>query len=217
MEKDVTQQENRYLPVPMETFNCFEVWWPVEGYEGLYEVSSLGRVRSLDYNRTGVTIVLKQTKDKQGYFSINLRKNGKTKSCLVSRLVCNAFHGLPNGYEADHLNWVRDDNRFDNLHPLSKEENIKRVSDKGREARSKAASRTIKMVNDKYRKRLDEQRRKGILQYDLQGNLIREWPSMKEASETLGIHNGHICSCCRGKRNKAGGYIWKYKNNNGED
>lgn len=69
----------KYVPMPFNYNYVTEVWLPVKDYEGLYEVSSWGRVRSLDYNRTGLTVVLKQTKDKQGYFSINLRKNGKTK------------------------------------------------------------------------------------------------------------------------------------------
>ena len=53
---------------------------------------------------------------------------------------------------------------------------------------------------------------KEIIQYDLQGNLIKRWESIKEAGQTLNIHRGNISWCCKEKNKTAGGYIWKYAN-----
>ena len=61
-----------------------EVWKDIRGYEGLYQVSNLGRVKSLNYKRTGKERILKITKDRNGYYLVNLRKNNKTKMFKVN-------------------------------------------------------------------------------------------------------------------------------------
>lgn len=64
-----------------------QIWKDIEGYKGLYQVSNTGRVRSLNYLHTGKTKVMKQGKDKLGYKSVFLCKDGKNKGYLVHRLV----------------------------------------------------------------------------------------------------------------------------------
>lgn len=96
--------------------NRKEIWRPVVGYEGLYDVSNLGNVRSLNYGKTGKVKLKKLSYDKDGYLRVNLYKNGKQKNCSVHRLVWEAFVGpIPDGYELDHINTVRDDARLENL------------------------------------------------------------------------------------------------------
>lgn len=103
----------KYLPVPMETVNCFEVWWPVKEYEGIYEVSNIGRVKSLKY---GKEKILKLRKKDKGYRQVQLCKYGRIEQPLVHRLVTQAFLGeCHDGYEVDHQNTVRSDNRLLNL------------------------------------------------------------------------------------------------------
>lgn len=75
-----------------------EQWRPIKGYEGLYEVSSLGRVKSLNYNHTGAEKIMKPGKDKHGYLLVQLCKDGKIKGLLVHRLVAAAFIPNPNNY-----------------------------------------------------------------------------------------------------------------------
>lgn len=75
-----------------------QIWKDIEGYEGKYQVSNTGRVRSLNYNRTGKIKVRKQGKDKLGYKSVFLCKDGKNKGYLVHRLVAQAFIPNPNNY-----------------------------------------------------------------------------------------------------------------------
>ena len=91
-----------------------EQWRDVAGYDGMYQVSDLGRVRS---RKSGEWKVMKGGKNSRGYLNVILRKNRKIKSITVHRLVANAF--IPNNYETkneiNHKNEIKTDNRVDNL------------------------------------------------------------------------------------------------------
>lgn len=93
-----------------------ENWLKIKGYDG-YEVSDLGRVRSLNYlGNTGKVKVLKLVDTRNGYLVVNLCKNGKPKKFLVHRLVVEAFIGpIPRGMVVNHLNEIKTDNRLVNL------------------------------------------------------------------------------------------------------
>ena len=95
-----------------------EEWRPIEGYEGLYEVSSYGRVRSLDrfYYRLHKGKVLSPTKDRYGYLTVTLNYNGKSKTIKIHRLVAQAFLPNPDNLpQVNHKNEVKSDNCVDNL------------------------------------------------------------------------------------------------------
>jgi hypothetical protein len=102
-----------------------EEWRPVVGYEGYYEVSSLGRVRSIprDVNHPLGTTARKSGKILavrhiwSGYMKVGLSKEGRPTTRSVHRIVCESFHGLKpsNQHHAAHLNGVRDDNRAENV------------------------------------------------------------------------------------------------------
>lgn len=110
-----------------------EVWVPVNGYEGLYEVSSIGRVRSLDRITEKVGLrkgrILTPRKVSAGYQQVTLCNDDGKKQLLVHRIVCRAFNGEPpdGKYQVDHLNKVRDDNRASNLEWVSASENMSRI------------------------------------------------------------------------------------------
>lgn len=91
-----------------------EIWKDIEGYEGLYEVSNLGKVRSY---HTGKVKELKQVKDKGGYLLVNLHKDGKIKRYLVHRLVAKAFLGDWSMWfpQINHKNEIKTDNSVENL------------------------------------------------------------------------------------------------------
>lgn len=176
-----------------------ENWRDIEGYEGLYQVSNLGRVKSLERDvnsrsgkRKEKEKILKQNNNR--YMYVGLSKNCKTKCFTVHRLVAKAFLPNPeNKPQIDHINTDKSDNRVENLRWVTPKENMKNPIT------------YIYRCDNNYKS-------KPILQFTLDGVVIKQWQSMSEASRTLKISQGNIYMCCNGKRNKAGNYIWSYAN-----
>ena len=101
-----------------------EIWKPIKEFEGYYEVSNMGRVRSLNYKRTGKEKILKNIEDYKGYLEVVLTKNGKRKQFKVHRLVAEAFIPNPENKPCiDHINTVKSDNRVENLRWVTYKEN----------------------------------------------------------------------------------------------
>ena len=174
-----------------------EIWKPKKDYEGLYEVSNFGRVKSLGNGNSNNSKerVLKPVKVKGGYLQVHLSKNGKRKMFLVHRLVAEAF--IPNTDNLPFINHKDEDktnNSVENLEWCTREYNNNYGT------RTLRANKTL--TNGKLSKK--------VLQFTKFGEFIREWPSTKECWRN-GFNQGNIVSCCRGKRNFHKGYIWKYK------
>ena len=165
-----------------------EVWKDIPGYEGLYQVSNMGRVMSLNYNKTGKARIMKLNRQKNGYQCIYF----KGKSHTVHKLVWITFNGpVPSGLEINHIEEDKSDNSLENLNLLTHKDNCNWG--------------TIK-------ERLAVKKSKPILQYSKNGELIAEYPSIKEASYALGYKtSSNILSCLKGRRKTSCGYIWKYK------
>lgn len=108
-----------------------EIWKPVKDYEGLYEVSNLGRVKSLkrlvnhkDSTRLINERILKPWDNSHGYFQVKLLKHGKSNMFRVHRLVAEAFlEKLYYQNQVNHKNYLRNDNRVENLEWVSNLEN----------------------------------------------------------------------------------------------
>ena len=171
-----------------------EVWKDITGYEGLYQVSSLGRVKSLERfkldGRRCAERIMKPSADLGGYLSCELCNDGRGKRFLIHRLVAEAFLQNPdNKREVNHINGIKSDNSIENLEWSTSSEN------------------TIHA----YRHGLEVKPTRAVLQFDLQGNFIREWASAQEAAPSTGTYKSNICHCCKGRLKHAGGYIWKYK------
>jgi hypothetical protein len=117
-----------------------EVWKDVIGYEGAYQVSNYGNVKSIDrfvpskYGKTRRVkgVKLKQRSDKDGYLYVNLKKNQKGRSSRVHRLVCEAFHdNHDNKPQVNHINGVKNDNNSENLEWVTMSENRQHAYDIG--------------------------------------------------------------------------------------
>lgn len=102
-----------------------EEWRDIQGYEGLYQVSSCGRVKTLNYKRTGQERIMKQVTNSGGYKFVNLYKNGEKKYYQVHRLVATAFIDNPNNYPCvNHKDECKYNNFVENLEFCTHEYNV---------------------------------------------------------------------------------------------
>ncbi len=180
-----------------------EYWRPIPGYEGLYEVSSLGRVKSLprfmDNRHGGKSLlkgrIMKLTPDTCGYLRVRLCKNCIQKSFKVHRLVALAFIPNPlNLPQINHRNELKDDNRVENLEWCDASYNNSYGTLPKRQSDSQ--------INDILKS-------KSVYQYTLEGVLVHVWPSVNE-TRRYGFSLGHVAACCRGERKTHKGFLWFY-------
>lgn len=104
------------------------MWLSVIGYEGLYEVSNLGRVRSLRFKgkKRKEPLIMSGIETKDGYLMVHLSKDEKSKMIRIHRLVCESFilgRKMIKGEVCDHINTIRHDNRLENLRVCTCKEN----------------------------------------------------------------------------------------------
>ena len=182
-----------------------EIWKPVAGYEGLYEVSSCGNVRSLFRYRK----VLKPSRHLNGYLSVELFKDKTSKRMLVHRLVANAF--IPNESElpfVNHKDEAKDNNAVDNLEWC----NAKYNSNYGTLQKRRIDNTDYtKEIYKEIARRNGTKQSKPVVQFGKDGTLIKRFASGKEAARQTGFDHSHILECCAGKRYKTvGGYVWRF-------
>ena len=185
-----------------------ENWKDIENYEGLYQVSNLGRVRSLKrdvYYQNGTVHHLKEkilvpVLDKYGYPSVYLYKNGKVKFMLVHRLVALAFIPNPeNKPQINHRDEVKTNNVVENLEWCTSFYN------------NHYGTRTARAVqNHKYPKLGNHPRAKAIFCEELN----KEFDCITSAGKELGIGRTSISQACTGKQKTAGGFHWRYADEN---
>jgi len=189
--------------------NTEEVWKDIKGYEGLYQVSNRGRVKSLErYIKRGIhgiqyspERIRKQSQTHDGYQIIILSKNKIKTTNRVNRIVADAFIPNPNNKpQVNHINNVRDDNRVENLEWVTASEN------------QKYSYITNNRVNSNLNRfGIDNPLSKCILQYSADNKFIKKFYGIRDAERKTGINSGCITKCCKNKRKIAGGFIWKYE------
>jgi hypothetical protein len=181
----------------------YEIWRDIPNYEGLYQASNLGRIRSLPreweqkhysginshYNKESQIMKLCEY-NKNGYLYISLTKNKKAKKHLVHRLIAETFLIRRNNENyINHLDCDKKNNKLDNLEWCTQSHNIQYAYDNNT--------------------KIPPHMRK-IKRFDLKNNYIDEFISLQEAERKTKIKASNISKCCRGQRNQAGGYKWQY-------
>ena len=176
-----------------------EVWKAIEGYEGKYEVSNLGRVRSLprpktsrnasgEFTFTTKPKILRTFTQRGGYQRVSFGKGKDKRAFMVHRLVAMAFvHGYREGLFINHKDENPRNNRADNLEWVTTSE------------------------NNIYGNHVTNCRRhRAVEQLTLDGQFIQRFDGIKEAAEATGCRASSIQSCCKGRFKSSCGYHWRY-------
>lgn len=185
-----------------------EEWRDIKGYEGLYQVSSIGRVKHLAIVKTKGTgnyarneRLCKIRTMKNGYLIVDLYKNNHRKTLLVHRIVAMAFIHNPNNYPCvNHIDSNRGNCNAENLewctvsynHKYSYDTNNRRDKMNWRHGRENHNARAVLMLD----KTTNE--------------VIRRFDCIMDAERELHILNNSICSCLKGRYKTAGGFRWVY-------
>ena len=165
-----------------------EIFKDIKHYEGLYQVSNLGRVYSIRNNK-----ILKPKLNKCGYLSVNLKYKGSHVTKSIHRLVAQTFIENPYNFpQVNHKDEDKTNNCVDNLEWCTAKYNINYGT---------------------CRERTAQHFRKPVLMFDLNNNFIKEFNSVAEASSYVNGNSGNIIGCCLMYEhyNSAYGYKWKYK------
>lgn len=195
-----------------------EIWKPVKGYEGYYEISNFGRLKSLERKvRQGnhLRFVPEKIKKPQtsgdGYPAYTLCKDCKSHMIKIHLLIARAF--IPNpenkGY-IDHINTDKKDFSIGNLRWVTAKENANNpltLQHCRENTYIKEVSRRANIT--KIEKGCKNAPRK-VYQFSKDGVFIKEWFCPREVQKELGIFSSVIHKCCKGKQYSAGGYLWSY-------
>ena len=173
-----------------------EIWRPVKGYEGLYEVSNEGRVKSLKTYRSAKKggILNGKSVSKRYYPQVALYRDLKRKQYSIHFLVVQAFPEvcgeLFEGCHINHRNEVKTDNRAENLEVCTAKYNAN--------------------YGTRNKKISEKRKSKPIIQLSLDGEFIRRWESAMDVEREKGYSHSNIAAACLGKHKVICGYKWEY-------
>ena len=182
-----------------------EIWKDVKGFEGIYQISNLGRLKSFKKHKSGY--ILSNKNQKGDYLSVILKGNNKVRHTRIHILVVESFIGdIPKGYQVHHIDGNKQNNCVDNLEIVStRTHHILSVLD------------NPKLINGmiNYNKKI---RPKKIYQYSLDGDFIKEYPNAIEASNETGVCSRNILQVANKDeykpglvRKQAGGFVWSFE------
>lgn len=201
-----------------------EEWRDIVGYEGKYQVSSLGRVKSLERithnNKSSNTSwktrrvkerILRHGDNPNGYEFVQLSKDGRLHIFYIHRLVANAFIPNPENLPIiNHKDQTPKNNKASNLEWCTQKYNVN-YADAIDKIRAFLLSDKNPCRGVPRSESFKQKVRKPVIQMDSQGNTIREWDSARSAAIELGLYFSSITATCKNKMKHHGGYKWKYK------
>lgn len=189
-----------------------EIWKDIKGYEGKYQISNMGRVKSLNYNKTGKAQLLKPISNSKGYLYVCLWHNNTYIREYIHRLVALSFIPNPNNLPCvDHINTQRNLNTVTNLRWVSVKDNLNNPLTRRKNSDTKKQI-YLGSLNPNFGNRgIKNKLSIPIKQLDLYGNVIREWSCAKDAEREMGFDASTITKCCKGKKQTHKGYRWEYK------
>lgn len=176
-----------------------EVWKDIEGYEGMYQVSNLGRVKSLGNRSNHKDEILLKQANVMGYKVATLTKDSKGKMYKVHRLVATAFisnDDLENKIEVNHIDGDKFNNKASNLEWCTKSENAIHAFKLGLRDSKKGIENILSIK---------------IIQIDpLDNSVIAEYGSLREMERETGFNRGNVSRACKDETSSAYGWKWKY-------
>lgn len=163
-----------------------EIWKDIKGYEDIYQISNLGRVKSVETDR-----ILKGCKTSNGYLIVSLYKNSVMSTKKIHRLVADAFIQNPeNKPQVNHIDENKTHNMVSNLEWMTAKEN----SNHG--TRTDRLAKTLSIP---------------IIATNIKTGESTEFYGSSECARQLGIHVSCVTGVLKGRRNQTGGYTFKYK------
>lgn len=187
LENEINQKEKRFwdlIDLQIRKLEKAEFWRDIKNYEGLYEVSDKGKIKSLKRGKEKILKTWKSGGDNKEdrYEEVALWKNSKREKHYVHRLVAQEFLSNPDNLpEINHKDENKRNNCVSNLEYCSRQYNM------------------------------EYSKSKKVSQYDLNGKLIKTFKSVRQASRELGASPGYISKCCNGTAKTCGGFVWKYE------
>lgn len=181
-----------------------EIWKDIDGYEGVYQISNLGNVKSLNYCGRGYAKNLTPKCNNSGRLWVELAFNGNKKPMLIHRLVAIAFIPNPNGYpQVNHMDENPKNNRVDNLEWCTGSYNI-RYSLMLHPERTKIFRHRNRKSGTPYKHKRE------VIQFSKSGDEICKFPNILTVCAENNWRSSHLVDCCNGKRKTAYGYIWRF-------
>lgn len=179
-----------------------EIWKDIVGYEGLYQISNFGNVKSLNYNHTHTSKLLVPKRHHSGYVMVTLCKNNIHKNKFIHILVANAFiENIENKPCVNHIDGDKHNNHVSNLEWVTHKQNTQHAIKTGLRKNLTPLKGLFGGSHPASKK---------ILQFDINGNFIREWDCISVAANYYGLNSCTISNCCAFRKKSAKGYIWRY-------
>ena len=192
-----------------------ELWRTIPEYEGKYEVSNYGNVRSLNYRGTNQVKNLQPSLGGRGYLMVGLCKDGKMRTEKIHRLVARLFVPNPdNKPQVNHIDGVKTNNQASNLEWVTSGENQAHAYRKGLKKADPEWGRTLGKVHGAVgRDKIKAERVKPVIATNVKTGEETLYESAAEVERVLGVHHSDVSRICRGRRGTGKGYTFRYSDN----